>query len=197
MVMTVPPWLKFTLPDAKKIRLLYNVKLWQNNQERTRHEPGWSALHALVEKRFTQEGIERYFGKAKKSAFPELAERLIAASGGHFRDLIILLRETILRANPDDLPVGQNAVSAAISSYRDTFLPIPLADAAWLHEIGVDRDSLLKDRTTESVLRMTFFLDTHCALILKNGDEWYDVHPIIRDEIAEIVRRDAKAQAKK
>ena len=36
---------------------------------------------------------------------------------------------------------------------------------------------------------MTFFLDTHCALILKNGDEWYDVHPLIRDEVAELVKR--------
>jgi hypothetical protein len=192
MVMTVPPWLKFTLPDAKKIRLLYNVKLWNNDPKRSRHKPGWKAINDLLQRRLTADGARRYFGDMKKDS---LADRLIEASGGHFRDLIILVRETLLRADPDTLPVHQEAVDAAVASYRDTFLPIPLADAAWLHAIGIDRDSLLKDRTTDSVQRMTFFLDTHGALILKNGAEWYDVHPIIRDEIAEIVKREAKAAA--
>lgn len=82
-------------------------------------------------------------------------------------------------------------MDAAIASLRSSFLPIPVDDAVWLHEIGRIRDSLLKDRTAESVQRMTFFLDTHCALILRNGEEWYDVHPIIRDEVAEIVKRSA------
>lgn len=193
MVMTVPPWLKFMLPDAKKIRLLYNVKLWNNNHTRTRHEPGWKALHTLLELRFTPEGLERYFGGMQKKG---LAEQLIDASGGHFRDLLLLTRETLLRADPESLPVDKQVIDDAITSHRDNFLPIPLADAAWLHEIGVDRASLLKDRTSESVQRMTFFLDTHLALILKNGEEWYDVHPIIRDEVAEIVKREAKAKAK-
>ena len=37
---------------------------------------------------------------------------------------------------------------------------------------------------------MTLFLDTRCALILRNGEEWYDIHPLIRTEVAEIIRRE-------
>ena len=194
VVLTAPPWLKFLLPDLKKVRLLYNVKLWNNNDKRSDNEPGRKTLRQILKRRFTEEGFERYFGRRKNKP---LEERLIDASGGHFRDLIYLVRETLLRADPDKLPVSDDGVDSAIASYRDTFLPIPLADASWLHEIGAVRDSILKDRGNDSVQRMTFFLDNHLALILKNGNEWYDVHPIIRDEIAEIVRREAKAKKSK
>ena len=39
----------------------------------------------------------------------------------------------------------------------------------------------------------THFLDTHCVTIHSNGTEWYDVHPIIRDEVKEIVKREQAA----
>lgn len=48
---------------------------------------------------------------------------------------------------------------------------------------------MLEDPTHESQQRITFFLDTHCALILRNGEEWYDVHPLIRDDVEEILKR--------
>ena len=67
--------------------------------------------------------------------------------------------------------------------------PIPAEDAKWLQHIGKVRGDLLPDRTPASLQRMTFFLDTHCALLLRNGAEWYDVHPIIRADADEIVRR--------
>ena len=74
-----------------------------------------------------------------------------------------------------------------------TFLPIPIQNALWLNEIGLKRDSLLKDTSPESIRQMTVFLDTHCVMIHRNGHEWYDVHPIIRDDIAEIVKREQRS----
>lgn len=193
MVFTVPPWLKFKLPELRGIRLLYNVKLWDNNEKRTRDKRGWQAMRHVVERRFTPPGMLRYFGKPTRYGTYRLADELIFASGGHFRDLLVLLRETLLRAST--LPVTSEIVKAAIAGMRDSYLPVPLADAQWLHEIGRQRDCLLKDRSLESVQRMTFFLDTHCALILRNGEEWYDVHPLIRDEVEEIIRRETAATA--
>ncbi len=193
MVFTVPPWLKFKLPDLAKIRLLYNVKLWENDDHRSRHTAGWATMHNIVRRRLTADGMQRYFGEPREDGSFPLADTLIEAAGGHFRDLVLLLRETLLRAN--SLPIDSRVVDAAIANLRSSFLPIPLADAAWLHEIGQKRDSLLKDRSPESVQRMTFFLDTHCALILRNGEEWYDVHPIIRSEVAEIVRRETVSRS--
>lgn len=192
VVFTVPPWLKFKLPELRDVRLLYNVKLWNNDENRSPAKGGWSVMQRVIQKRYTPEGMARFFGKLKKNGSHRLADKLISASGGHFRDLLVLLRETVLRSK--DVPVKESAVDAAIVALRTSYLPIPLADAQWLHEIGLKRDSLLQDRSPESIQRMTLFLDTHCALILRNGEEWYDVHPLLRDEVAEIVRRDGKEE---
>ena len=189
MVFTVPPWLKFKLPMMGDIRMLYNVKLWRNDDKRSRFGAGYKTMQRVVERRFTRPGMERFFGKPTKAGAFSLADKLIDASGGHFRDLIILLRESVLRAT--ELPISAHVVDAAINNLRTSYRPSNLVDAQLLQQIGQQRDCMLKDLTPESLQRITFFLDTHCALILKNGEEWYDVHPLIRDDVEEILKRDA------
>ena len=76
------------------------------------------------------------------------------------------------------------------------YLPISIKSAKWLNEIGLKRDSLLADESAENVRQMTTFLDTHCVMIYPNDTDWYDIHPIIRSEIAEIVRREQSSEAK-
>lgn len=194
MVVTVPPWLKFVLPEMTKIRILYNVKLWKNNPNRTSEKTGRETMRSVIRRRFTDDGLTRYFGKASRNGTRTQVEKLIDASGGHFRDLILLLRETLVRAS-GNLPIDSDIVNAAIGTLRSSYLPIPLDDAKWLQQIGEQRDCVLKNREPESVQRMTFFLDTHLAVILRNGEDWYDIHPLLRDEVAEIVAREAKATA--
>jgi hypothetical protein len=189
-VYTVPPWLKFMLPGVE-MRLLYNVKLWNNDPTRTTNPAGLKIMRSIVERRFTEEGIRRFFGNRQPDGSSPLVDRLIQASGGHFRDLLRLLHETLLRA--DKLPIPSTIVESAIVNVRATFLPITIQNAIWMNEIGLKRDCLLKDTSAESVHQMTVFLDTHCVMIHRNGKDWYDVHPIIRDEIAEIVKREQAA----
>ena len=40
MVFTVPPWLKLKLTAMTDIRMIYNVKMWKNDEKRTRNGPG-------------------------------------------------------------------------------------------------------------------------------------------------------------
>src|SRR5262249_5907682 len=89
VVYTVPPWLKFVLPGAD-IVLLPCLRLWDNNQQRSSCEVGISSLYKLVERRFTPEGLTRFFG----TNFRNRLARLLELSGGHFRDLLLLLRQT-------------------------------------------------------------------------------------------------------
>jgi hypothetical protein len=186
-VYTVPPWLKFKLPGLVT-RLLYNVKMCNNDPVRTKNPAGLKTMRSIVERRFTSDGIRRFFGDQKQDGTSPLVDRLIHESGGHFRDLLRLLRETLLRSSK--LPIDPSVVDSAIVNLRASFLPIPVENAVWLNEIGQKRDSLLKDTSAKSIRQMTVFLDTHCVMIHRNGKEWYDVHPIIRDEIAEIVKRE-------
>jgi hypothetical protein len=192
MVFTLPPWLKFRLPDlGSKSRLIYNVKLWENDPQRTPVASGLATMRRVVERRFTPDGLARFFGPLAADGSSPLADLLIAASGGHLRDLIIMLRETLLRTS--QMPTTRLIIDASIANTRASFLPIPAKDAEWLQHIAEVRSDLLPDREPETLRRMTLLLDTHCALILLNGREWYDVHPIIREEIREIVRRHRSA----
>lgn len=88
-------------------------------------------MRSVVERRFTAAGLERFFGKANKSGNFALADKLIEASGGHFRDLILLLREAVLRAT--ELPVGTQVIEASINNLRTSYRP-----AARLHAGGSD-----------------------------------------------------------
>jgi hypothetical protein len=55
-----------------------------------------------------------------------------------------------------------------------------------LAEIERERKALLRTREPAEINRLTRFLDTHVVLYLKNGEEWYDVHPLVRDEVLSI-----------
>jgi hypothetical protein len=112
---------------------------------------------------------------------------LIESCGGDLRIMLRLLRETLLRART--LPIPQDAIAGAITSVRGDFMSISIEDARWLADIGKHRKHGLPDTDAGSVNRLTRFLDTHFVLYLKNGEKWYDTHPLIREEVAKIIER--------
>jgi hypothetical protein len=59
--------------------------------------------------------------------------------------------------------------------------------------VAESRSHGLRTAQAEDVNRFTHFLDTHLVLFLRNGEEWYDVHPIIREDVREEARRAAVA----
>ena len=207
VVYTVPPWLQFIRPGGLNFINLPSVRQWNNDPKRTEYPPGWKALRALVVRRFTEDGFRRFFGEAKSTPTkarkpankPEplrhkLADELIEYCGGHFRDLLRLLRETVLRA--ESLPVTGRETKLAISAVRESQMAISLDDAQWLHRIGQLRDTALKSTGHADVARLTRFLDTHFVLYLRNGKVWYDLHPLIRSRVEELVQQQQKFSAK-
>ena len=114
---------------------------------------------------------------------------MIGVCGGHFRDLLRLLRDTVVRATSlPDLPVPANVIGNAINAARREYLPIAQDDARWLAEIAKIRASALPSTEATPVNRLTRFLDSHFVLYFVNDDEWYDIHPLIRDEVAEVMQ---------
>jgi hypothetical protein len=189
VVYTVPAWLKFIYPGGLQIQLLPSIRQWNNDDARSEYAAGWQSLRSLVQRRFGDEDFQAFFdGQNGQSP---LADRLIAMCGGHFRDLLRLLRGTVLRA--ESLPVPESVIESAITEVRGDYLPIAVSDAQWLNQIGLIRGAALKTTAVEDVDKLTRFLDTHFVLYFCNGDEWYDIHPLIRDEVANIVRREAAA----
>jgi hypothetical protein len=195
LVYTVPPWLQFVLPGVlpgdMKITLLPAIHLWRNNPERTPDEMARSVFHSLVRRRFGDDGIRRFFG-ADGAVHFALVDRIIDACGGQFRDLLRMLRETALSATlVPALPIEAALVDAAIASARRDFTPIAQDDAKWLAEIGRERATALSSTAAGPVNRLTRLIDTHFVLFFINGDKWYDTHPLIREEVAAVVRASA------
>jgi hypothetical protein len=187
IVYTVPPWLKFILPVIVRIDILPSVRQWNNDPQRTEYPDGWKALRSLVHRRFGKADFAAFFG-GPGPRHP-LADRLIAVCGGHFRDLLLLLREAVLRVQ--SLPVTPEVIQSAITAITSNFLPIAIDDAKWLAQIERLRGPALPTTGEKDVNRLTRFLDTHFVLYFANGMEWYDIHPLIREEVAAIVQREA------
>ena len=113
----------------------------------------------------------------------------IEGAGGPFRDLLRLLRETVLRGSAlPALPVSAAVVDSVINNARNAFLPIAIEDAKWLAEIARVRSTALVSADPGQVNRLARFLDNHFALYFTNASEWYDLHPLVRDEVAEVMR---------
>lgn len=115
-------------------------------------------------------------------------DRLILLSGGHLRDLFRFLQEVLRRA--DAFPAASEVVDAAISQVRNSYLPLAENDAIWLSGVRHTGLSGLRDR--DNLPELARFLDTHLALCYRNGDEWYDVHPLIVPAIEKLVANAAK-----
>jgi hypothetical protein len=188
VIYTVPPWLQFVLPGAFSIETLPCVRLWKNDPERTPYEKGRSLLLDAVIKRFGRENFEQVFGKTPQGT--ALADDFVAFSGGHFRDLLRLFRETILLISTwrPSLPVKPEVLDRAITNVRNEFLPIAIEDALWLEKIAVQRDTALPDSKPENIGRLSRFLDTHLVLYLTNGKDWYDLHPLIRGVVGNLAK---------
>lgn len=192
-VFTVPPWLKFVLPGTIQITLLSTVHLWNNDKERTRCEPAWNVFHSLISRRFGKDGLERLFGTGPDQR--DLVEAVLTVCGGHIRDLLRLLRDTVVRATAlQSLPVPRSVVEQAINAARRDFLPIAQEDAKWLTEIERVRATALPNTEAATVNRLARFLDSHFVIYFVNDDEWYDIHPLIRGEVEEVVQATGKPE---
>lgn len=187
-VYTVPPWLKLiSLGPATPITVLPCIRQWHNDDGRTKHDAGCDCLRRVLQRRFGADGEQKFFGDAAR------ADKLINLCGGHFRDLLRFVQACILRAK--SLPIGDDVLHAAIQNVRSSFLPIAQDDAIWLHSIARERSTALKSKEPKEIARLTRLLDTHFVLYLRNGEEWYDVHPLIREEVDEIAQKAHAAEA--
>ena len=178
VVYTVPPYLKVRYPnisqlyDGGRLEILPSFKL--QDQDGTPIELAYRTFENVVRKRGDW---RRLLGQD-----PSLLRRLIRSSGGHLRELLGLLAAVALRART--LPAAESAVAAAIGQRKAEFLPLPNDDARWLAEIGrTHRAELQSLQASPSPASLARFFDTHLVLCHGNGGEWYDVHPLIKEQV--------------
>ncbi len=181
VVYTVPPWLKIRSPgiggEYSGSQLLPCVRVVSRDGEPD--EAGLDALEAVVRRRGDW---ERLLGSR------EALDRLLRCSGGYLRDLFRLLQAAMRQARSKTLPLDDRGLEFAIHEVRNGYFPVTRADAIWLAVVdNTNRPNLVvhraQDREPNNLYNLSRFFDTHMVLCYRNGDEWYDVHPLIRDEV--------------
>ena len=110
----------------------------------------------------------------------ELLTRLVTASGGNLRDLLFLVRSVIARTFA--LPVGDRTVDAAIKVMANDFRYLTADERQWLQTLADDQWPKLD--TDADRRRFSEFLERQVVLPYRNGDEWHDVTPPVRDLLA-------------
>jgi energy-coupling factor transporter ATP-binding protein EcfA2 len=105
--------------------------------------------------------------------------KMALASGGDFRNFFRLITTTLTKADGDSLPISESIVRAAEDHLRREMLPIAEDDMVWLSKIAESKD--VKLATKELLPRLAGFFDTSLIQNYRNGADWYDVHPLLRE----------------
>lgn len=122
-----------------------------------------------------------------REIFTDAALRELAiASGGDIRDFFMLVSSVLVKAGSQlvaGFPVDDKLVSQAKEKLRRNLLPIDDVSARWLYRVSTTKQVELGEQDDLSDLALLF--DLHLIIHYQNGDDWYDIHPLISDYVAE------------
>ena len=123
----------------------------------------------------------RYPAWAKLFA-PAAIDKLAMSSGGDLREFFRLIRLCLPAVRDDaQLPLTVDAVKPAENAARNEMLPIPADHLTWLKRITLSHDTCLdKDADLPT---LAHFLDNRLVLNYRDGSDWYDVHPLLREVV--------------
>ncbi|TXI46322.1 MAG: hypothetical protein E6Q50_14810 [Lysobacter sp.] len=175
VVYTIPPYLSVlaagtgTLMGGAATRRLVSAHIFENRSRRP--DPAGLALMRTVVGRRYPNWSEILSGGA--------LDRLSLSSGGDLREFFRLIRLCLTTVRDDEqLPLTEQTIVAAENNVRGEMLPIPADHLDWLQKIARTHDTCLPSDTELPTL--AHFLDNRLVLNYRNGDNWYDIHPLLR-----------------
>lgn len=179
VVYTIPPYLTPLAPGLGRqlgggmVQNLPSVHVAR--QDGDDDEVGLSIMRRILDRR--SETWREVFSEQQ-------ADRLASASGGDLRDFFRLVRETLVKArgpNAGELPVTDALLEQSEEHLRREMLPIAADDLEWLRRIHHSKQAELE--SIGKLPQLARFFDTNLVLSYRNGDDWYDVHPLLRGEL--------------
>ncbi len=112
----------------------------------------------------------------------EQINTLATASGGDLRDFFRLVRAALVKTG-NVMPVEDGCITHTLNHLRREMLPIASDDKKWLQKITRNKKTNLE--TIDDLPDLARFFDTNLVLNYRNGDDWYDVHPLLISEITD------------
>ncbi len=173
-IYTLPPYVPLLNPGLSHayrmgVALLPTIKI-RDRHSGERFEPGVEALIGLLRKRIPE--IEQLFVDR------EVLEQVIAASGGHVRNLLGLVTELLFQSRRHGLPIGAADVQQVAQFLREPMLRAISPEAAVLIE-RVRRTGNLVPLEQKDLKVLAGLLENFIVLCYRNGEDWYDVHPLV------------------
>ena len=130
---------------------------------------------------------------------PEVIKRLCIASGGHIRELMQMMQESLNRT--DRFPVAAKSVQRAIAELREVYKRT-VEEPEWARLARVaEQKEIPNDNEHRSLLQRRCILEYRCLDAEGEILTWYDVHPLIRqiqrfkDELAKLQEELAKIKS--
>jgi AAA ATPase domain len=177
MVYTVPPYLPALIAAAGAsmggafARHVVSVRVCE--RDRTPDSAGLAVMRDVANRRHAD--LPRL---VSSDALNDLA----IGSGGDLREFFRLIQACLPRVRDDaDLPITLQSAQSAKRALRNSMLPIPADQLDWLKRVGDTHQHEL--RSPDDVPMLAQLLDSRLILCYRNGDEWHDVHPLLRDVI--------------
>ncbi|MBW4681123.1 MAG: ATP-binding protein [Microcoleus vaginatus WJT46-NPBG5] len=141
------------------------------------YDPGYLKVKEIIEKRVRQFAPTR---SLETDIFdsPETLKALCLMSGGHVRNLLLLMQTAI--GETEDLPISKKAVQRAITTTRITYGQA-VKDDQWILLAEVAKSKRV--RNDDKYRKLLF---NRCILEYRYFDSedelccWYDVHPLIQ-----------------
>jgi hypothetical protein len=174
VVYTFPLWLRFRVAELGGLydgspAILPMVKI--ADPDGTPYAVGIDKLVDLVKRRVRE--LSRVFGDDLDATMLPI----LHASGGYPRDLLRMVRQLLIDARgfPVKATEAQRVIDELSQQYafvvRGTNLPL-LKQIATTHA--------LPQADAEQVAAFGRLLERWLVLAYRNGDEWYDLHPLVR-----------------
>lgn len=182
MVITVPPYLNSAAPGVATILGATSPVNWPSIHVRTKagddDENGIEILTRIVSKR-TQH-INKIFKKAD-------LRRIAISSGGDLRHMFSIVKDALVinGANLDrmEMPIPPTVIAQAEDKLRRSMMPITDEDVMKLAYVQQSKQAELAD--IEELPELARLFDFNLIINYRNGDDWYDIHPLVADYVKE------------
>ena len=182
LVYAVPPILSLHANSAglniagKLLTMWPNIHVCDRHQDDRPDADGLAIMREVIGRRFPR----------WRELVPEAELDLVAwHSGGDLRDFFRMLRELLVRADLDAVaipPFDAGQVRQVLAEFRNQLrLTLTRALSARMREIRRSKQlNTADDADYEPIMRL---LDSNLVMNYQNGEPWFDIHPLLRDDI--------------
>ncbi len=127
------------------------------------------------------EVIRRRFGRWDEFFDEPGLRQLALKSGGDLRDFFRLIKACLTTSEQQMLPYPQSVLAYAEATLREDFRYLSNQDLDWL--VKVTATNQIELPSIDHLPQLATLLDGKAMLNYRNGDDWYDAHPLLRERI--------------